>query len=171
MMGRTTFGTKRLASIWKQNSELKEAMTFETSPRGKSMFWCPGDTFPKRRASLTWNRSYSMLNDMIAPPAGYTTGGGQLGIRVSDIPAPAQTILITDKSELDNIVGAWACHNVRNPTQQLSIVGGAAGPKMHKGKFNYLFADGHVKLLHPNDTIGTGTLANPKGMWTLDAGD
>jgi len=31
--------------------------------------------------------------------------------------------------------------------------------------------DGHVESLKIEQTIGTGTLANPKGMWTVVQGD
>lgn len=41
---------------------------------------------------------------------------------------------------------------------------------LHSQRFNYLFHDGHVPL-KTTETLGTGTLANPKGMWTMTAGD
>jgi prepilin-type processing-associated H-X9-DG protein len=41
----------------------------------------------------------------------------------------------------------------------------------HGNRFNYLFHDGHVQALKTTDTIGSGTLANPKGMWTMNSGD
>jgi prepilin-type processing-associated H-X9-DG protein len=41
----------------------------------------------------------------------------------------------------------------------------------HKKRFNYVFNDGHVEGLKIEQTIGTGTLTVPKGMWTVAAGD
>lgn len=41
----------------------------------------------------------------------------------------------------------------------------------HGYRFNYLMHDGHVQTLTTNATIGTGTLVQPKGMWTVAAGD
>ncbi|HEX7654800.1 MAG TPA: DUF1559 domain-containing protein [Verrucomicrobiae bacterium] len=43
--------------------------------------------------------------------------------------------------------------------------------QLHKNRFNYLMHDGHVESLKIQDTIGTGTLAAPKGMWTVVGGD
>ena len=42
---------------------------------------------------------------------------------------------------------------------------------IHSKRFNYLFHDGHVQALKTTDTIGTGTLTAPKGMWTMVVGD
>ncbi|HEY3328711.1 MAG TPA: DUF1559 domain-containing protein [Capsulimonadaceae bacterium] len=46
----------------------------------------------------------------------------------------------------------------------------------HSGGWDYLFCDGHVKWLQPQQTINgagltAGTLYNPKGMWTTAAND
>src|SRR5208283_226317 len=41
----------------------------------------------------------------------------------------------------------------------------------HGNRFNYLFHDGHVAALPIGQTIGTGTLPAPKGMWTVKPGD
>jgi prepilin-type N-terminal cleavage/methylation domain-containing protein/prepilin-type processing-associated H-X9-DG protein len=43
--------------------------------------------------------------------------------------------------------------------------------KAHGNRFNYAFCDGHVEALKLEQTLGTGTLANPKGMWTCVPGD
>jgi prepilin-type N-terminal cleavage/methylation domain-containing protein/prepilin-type processing-associated H-X9-DG protein len=42
---------------------------------------------------------------------------------------------------------------------------------LHSQRFNYLFHDGHVGLHQTTQTVGSGTIANPKGMWTMVAGD
>jgi prepilin-type N-terminal cleavage/methylation domain-containing protein/prepilin-type processing-associated H-X9-DG protein len=42
---------------------------------------------------------------------------------------------------------------------------------LHSQRFNYLFHDGHVGLHKTAATLGSGTAANPKGMWTMAAGD
>ena len=48
---------------------------------------------------------------------------------------------------------------------------GAPLYKLHGQRFNYLFHDGHVQALKTTDTVGSGTLSAPKGMWTIPTGD
>ncbi|HKW29232.1 MAG TPA: prepilin-type N-terminal cleavage/methylation domain-containing protein [Verrucomicrobiae bacterium] len=48
---------------------------------------------------------------------------------------------------------------------------GALLYKAQNNRFNYLFCDGHAQALAIEQTIGTGTLANPKGMWTAMPND
>jgi prepilin-type N-terminal cleavage/methylation domain-containing protein/prepilin-type processing-associated H-X9-DG protein len=42
---------------------------------------------------------------------------------------------------------------------------------LHSQRFNYLFHDGHVGLYKITETIGRGTVALPRGMWSMTAGD
>jgi len=48
---------------------------------------------------------------------------------------------------------------------------GAMSYGLHANRFNYLFHDNHVSTLKVNDTVGTGTLQAPRGMWTMVSGD
>ncbi len=59
----------------------------------------------------------------------------------------------------------------QNPNSGSGVNQGAALYKAHGQRFNYLFHDGHVQSFKTTDTIGRGTLAAPKGMWTVVAGD
>ncbi|HVV00433.1 MAG TPA: hypothetical protein VHH88_03665, partial [Verrucomicrobiae bacterium] len=43
--------------------------------------------------------------------------------------------------------------------------------KSHGNRFDYLFHDGHVQTLKIEQTVGTGTLQNPRGMWTVTRND
>jgi prepilin-type N-terminal cleavage/methylation domain-containing protein len=43
--------------------------------------------------------------------------------------------------------------------------------KAHRSRFNYVFHDNHVESLKIEQTIGSGTLTAPKGMWTVAQGD
>jgi prepilin-type N-terminal cleavage/methylation domain-containing protein/prepilin-type processing-associated H-X9-DG protein len=70
--------------------------------------------------------------------------------------------------------GTVAVSNDQNPYQ--IVTGGTAAYGntaygLHGHEFNYLFHDGHVEALKVEQTIGTGTLTSPKGMWTLTQGD
>ena len=40
-----------------------------------------------------------------------------------------------------------------------------------EGVICHLFHDGHVEPLKIEETVGSGTLAAPKGMWTMAPGD
>src|ERR1035441_4794824 len=48
---------------------------------------------------------------------------------------------------------------------------GANAYGLHSKRFNYLFHDNHVAALKMEQTIGKGALTDPKGMWTITAGD
>ena len=48
---------------------------------------------------------------------------------------------------------------------------GQATYGLHGNRFNYLFHDNHVQVLKFTDTVGSGTVATPRGMWTLTPGD
>jgi prepilin-type processing-associated H-X9-DG protein len=41
----------------------------------------------------------------------------------------------------------------------------------HNNRFNYLFHDGHVAPLKVEQTVGSGTITAPAGMWTVIPGD
>lgn len=59
----------------------------------------------------------------------------------------------------------------QNPTSVNGVNQGALLYKAHGNQFNYLFCDGHVQPLAIENTIGSGTLAAPAGMWTTKPGD
>jgi prepilin-type N-terminal cleavage/methylation domain-containing protein/prepilin-type processing-associated H-X9-DG protein len=42
---------------------------------------------------------------------------------------------------------------------------------LHGNRFNYLFHDNHVSAMKITDTVGSGSLAIPRGMWTMFRGD
>jgi prepilin-type N-terminal cleavage/methylation domain-containing protein/prepilin-type processing-associated H-X9-DG protein len=60
---------------------------------------------------------------------------------------------------------------VQNPGSGTSVNQGSLLYKAHKNRFNYVFHDGHVESLKVEETIGTGTLTAPKGMWSVMPGD
>jgi len=48
---------------------------------------------------------------------------------------------------------------------------GNASYGLHGNRFNYLFHDNHVATLKTTQTVGSGTLNAPRGIWTMTAGD
>jgi prepilin-type processing-associated H-X9-DG protein len=59
----------------------------------------------------------------------------------------------------------------QDPNADKGVNQGAGVYKSHGNRFVYLFYDGHVQALPMEKTVGTGTLLNPKGMWTIYPGD
>ena len=119
----------------------------------------------------------------------YWTGGGVAGLpdwdakgyKTSVVGDPAGTILLVEEPNIQNVVGnIWPCIcNGPRGTGDLYQVDPAPDAKnfgndaygIHSKRFNYLFHDNHVQALKIEQTVGTGTLANPKGMWTVTRGD
>ncbi len=108
-----------------------------------------GGTF-KDAASATWSNAY---------------------IKITEAHPSAETLLAVEYTYYQNIIG-WSDSICSSPSAQY------AGPNraktaLHgkKNMMNYLFADGHVVLLNPLSTVGTGTFTDPKGMWTRFSGD
>ncbi|AHF89812.1 N-terminal cleavage protein [Opitutaceae bacterium TAV5] len=122
--------------------------------RGKDMLFCPSDT-KHARYSATWvRRSYSFSRG--ATPSDRDK---QYGYRLSEFTSLSRTILVTDRSQSNNYCGSYACWDIGGASTQKG--GDGMGEQTHKGRFNYLFVDGHVKNLDPAET------STPYNMWTF----
>ena len=64
-----------------------------------------------------------------------------------------------------------SANTLQNPNSNSGVSQGKLLYKAHNNRFNYLFCDGHVQALAIEETVGTGTLAAPAGMWTVQTGD
>ena len=104
------------------------------------------------------------------------------GYKTSVVNDPAGTILLVEEPNFQNVVGnIWPCIcngptgvgdlYQMDPTSATSHNYGNDEYGIHARRFNYLFHDNHVQALKMEQTVGTGTLNNPKGMWTLAARD
>ena len=119
------------------------------------------------------------------------------GYNTSVVRDPAGTILLVENPSNEGTVGnIWPCvscgpqcnisgwsglfqTDLQAPQDPATLGSSSAGSyseglqlyKAHGSRFNYLFHDNHVEALKTQQTIGTGTLANPKGMWTVAQGD
>jgi len=113
-----------------------------------------------------------------------------LGYKANVYRDPSGTILLCENTSGQQLAGnIWTCicygpqsaspnelyqtDNSPNqtPNSGSSVNQGALLYKAQKNRFNYLFADGHCEALKIEQTIGTGTLTAPKGMWTVAQGD
>ncbi len=144
-----------------------------------------------------WRRSYAMGGGF-ANAAFYASwrGGGVAArlhpwgtpshvppIRMGEAQAPSNTILLAElrgSPELEgrarNMLMSGGQHgynaDVGSPQDQgLRAYDPVEYPPWHNGLWNYLFVDGSVRSLRPEDTIGSGTWSSPKGMWTRESGD
>ena len=59
----------------------------------------------------------------------------------------------------------------QNPESGTSVNEGNLLYKAQQNRFNYAYHDGHVESHRIEETIGSGTLLAPKGMWTVVVGD
>jgi prepilin-type N-terminal cleavage/methylation domain-containing protein/prepilin-type processing-associated H-X9-DG protein len=121
--------------------------------------------------------------------------GGQLpdweatGYKETTVEAPSGTFLLVELPNGRNAAGNdWpsfcagpgptAPYGMLPDVAQLSpttsfnnINYGGAAYGLHSKRFNYLFHDGHVGILKTTETMGTGTVTAPRGMWTMVGGD
>jgi len=113
------------------------------------------------------------------------------GYRTSAVRDSSGTILLAENTHGQQCAGnIWTCICIgpqwtaandlyqtdpnatpQDPSSDNSVNEGQALYKAHKGRFNYVFCDGHVETLKLQQTIGIGTLTAPKGMWTQTPGD
>jgi prepilin-type processing-associated H-X9-DG protein len=107
------------------------------------------------------------------------------GYKSSVVRDPSGTILLVEEPNIQNVVGnIWpcVCNGPLYPgsgSQDLFQVDPSPDAKnfgnneygIHSRRFNYLFHDNHVSALRLEQTVGTGTLTVPRGMWTVIPGD
>jgi len=104
------------------------------------------------------------------------------GYKTSVVKDPAGTILLVEQPNIQNAVGnAWPafCNGPYGTGDLYQLDPNLADAKnygnnqygIHSRRFNYLFHDNHVSALKLEQTVGNGTLSNPRGGWTVAAGD
>jgi prepilin-type processing-associated H-X9-DG protein len=113
------------------------------------------------------------------PPVIWGTGGyynyssanpqpQQISFRITEFRRAAEQILVAEAHRITNVLGNAANAHVDHPLAGANgqYPEGVSLDPPHAGRWNYLFVDGHVDTLLPFDTIGSGTLSAPRGMWT-----
>jgi prepilin-type N-terminal cleavage/methylation domain-containing protein/prepilin-type processing-associated H-X9-DG protein len=103
------------------------------------------------------------------------------GYKTPVVKDPSGTILLVEEPNIQNVVGnIWPCICI-GPKGTGDLYQTDPGPDaknfgnneygLHSQRFNYLFHDNHVQPLKLEQTVGAGTLASPRGMWTVATGD
>ena len=87
-------------------------------------------------------------------------------VMLSDIPQPADTLLLTELVQRDNRLGGVSQVRIWTAEAQRAAFKGDSS-RFHGGRFNYLMADGHVELLTP---LQTGTTSGGAGIWSIRKG-
>ncbi|MET3871880.1 H-X9-DG-CTERM domain-containing protein [Puniceicoccus vermicola] len=128
----------------------------------EALLHSPADTL-KRRWNNQEPRTYSMVRaNGLGVAATSRKKEAPPVARGLNIPEPMKVLLLVERSSDTNVVFGDSVAVTDNPNQQLTH-----GADMYGGKFNYLYMDGHVEFLNPEETIGDGTMAAPGGGWTI----
>ena len=90
----------------------------------------------------------------------------------SDITDPGKTAIIGERP-WQNKASSHVGSSIASTMDAKKLI---ADPKTGKelnpsGKFNFLFVDGHVEQLTPEDSFGSGNEENPAGVWTAQEFD
>jgi prepilin-type N-terminal cleavage/methylation domain-containing protein/prepilin-type processing-associated H-X9-DG protein len=111
------------------------------------------------------------------------------GYKSTVVRDPAGSILLCENTHGQQCAGnIWTCICIgpkgsgdlyqtdptapmQDPNSQDGVNQGSLLYKAQQNRFNYVFNDGHVEALKLEQTIGSGTLTAPKGMWTVAQGD
>jgi prepilin-type N-terminal cleavage/methylation domain-containing protein len=138
---------------------------------------CPMDNLARLPLYAKIPRTYSMprpggaLIRPTDPRAGVAdsapNGMAVRRMRISNVPSPSETLMLIERPNPSN----WQGNSNDTVTDSPTQAGTNALASFHKDRFTWLFVDSHVQSLKSKDTVGTGTLDDPKGMWTLDPND
>ena len=158
------------------DAELK-ATSVPDNKWAKTML-CPMDNLARLPLYAKIPRTYSMPRplgggayyqppDLRAGVSTYSIGGVPKRFKVSNVPNSSGTLLLLERPDTGN----WQGGVNYTVTDSFTQAGTNAAPSFHKDRFSWLFVDTHVQSLKGQETVGTGVLGDPKGMWTLDRND
>lgn len=150
----------------------------DMNKRSPMIFKCPSDYVRRQSAATVTDqsqRSYSMAGRSDGAQFCEMTRGRLL----SEIPAPASTIMLVENPNANNRVMGGNQAAIKSTSEQGAAYGTyapAIAEPLHFEAWNYLFCDGHVKWIRPEQTYSTpgktpGNATTPKGYWTLSESD
>jgi prepilin-type N-terminal cleavage/methylation domain-containing protein/prepilin-type processing-associated H-X9-DG protein len=133
---------------------------------------------PRHGVGIYWSDSLAKANDWNAP-----------GYKTSIVRDPSRNILLCENTHGSQCaINIWTCaclgpQSVTESACLYQTCQAAVPPQdpssfttyhqqgqlvyaAQKNRFNYSFVDGHCQALKMEDTIGSGTLTVPRGMWS-----
>jgi len=125
------------------------------SPRTYSMPRPSGLSYPSLSGGVGLAYYFTWSPNMASPPR----------LKVNKVTNPSGTLMLVELPTAINWAGNPTCcvANNASPTNM--------PPDFQKGALSWLFVDSHVEILKPENTIGSGTIYNPLGMWSLSPND
>ncbi|OGV40019.1 MAG: hypothetical protein A2X48_21155 [Lentisphaerae bacterium GWF2_49_21] len=146
-----------------------------STPVAKSLeiFQCPADNCKRASTIRTYSMPRTSMTQLGVGKYASGTATPPPEMKLSLVTRTGETILLAEWAGLPNSSGLYNNQQgaqgtpLDSPSQQV-----VNPPKLHSLKsLNYLFCDGHVEPINPDETIGTGTITAPLGMWTVAPGD
>lgn len=193
-------------SSWDQSIAPYAGVTVDPNA-SPTIFKCPSDSIARTTATnggrsyavpmvAIGNNDYSLVNSIVTT----ASSGTYFGRKISSLPVPSETILLTERPFASNLFAQYSgvfvycaqtnggnCSRTSEPWGTLNggQDSGMAGKQIHFDGWNYLFCDGHVKWLRPEKTVDlnpndgiVGSLGDaasapniPRGMWSVREGD
>ncbi len=157
-----------------------------TSSSSPQIFQCPSDSVNRVTANAQrrsyginsaydWNGGPGIAEDTSAPNRNSLMTMKPL----ATINDAAGTIMVAEYYDQYNMLASADGVEIRSPVKPSwawSSYGAQQDANLnpkpaHFDGWNYLFADGHVKWLRPDRTVGTGSVSSPRGMWTITEND
>ena len=150
------------------------------------LFRCPSDSSDsmKRSYVIPYGGNYAGTDPTQLANASFVFGYDYsstpnliIGVKTATIQQPSDTILMTERSNslagepviVNNTFGAYAGGYVGGPTGATGQDLAKPGQQFHFAGWNYLFADGHVKWMLPEKTLGgaaTPFVKIPGNLWS-----
>ena len=161
--GRTSESPLTVAYLWVDvlSPYVKNTGVFVCPSKSDWICVAPGTTpVTSNRGGYAANYGYRGLGGMQGPVA-------DGGCREPDIPVPAETILVTDRSTSDF---GYTIHCDNDSNCPTIMPGKAAGAARHMDGLNSLYVDGHVKW-YRGDSITERSTTSPNRfrLWTRAA--
>jgi prepilin-type processing-associated H-X9-DG protein len=126
--------------------------------------WPPGPD-NQTGVGLSWDRARikQLLGDNVAESLAAQNADTLPMVKYSWLPDPANTIVLTELIDPDNLVKDGRKTTVSGPMEQMALFQNYSG-NFHNGRFNYLMADGRVESLSP---LQTGPLSDSSSLWSI----